>query len=305
MIISKKGPVLELHTPKKWEQHNLDNILRNIWKAPKKWIHKMRMEKKITINHSPPDWNSPLKAGDIIQIHLFVDEQYGVIPHYHPLEILYEDNHLLVVNKPANMDTHPNEPGQTNTLANAVASYFQQNGEQIKVRHVHRLDRDTTGAVLFAKNDLSGAILDRMLEERRIKRTYWALADGVLKVKKGTINKAIGKDRHHPTRRRVSPGGQPAVTHYKVLKSFPKAEITLVECTLDTGRTHQIRVHLSDMGFPLCGDKLYGGSSRFARQALHARYLDLPHPLSGEPIHCTAPFLDEPPIFEKWVPEGK
>ena len=257
------------------------------------------MADELKINHEKANWNAPLKEGDLLQMPLFIEEDYGVIPNLIPIEILYEDEHLLVANKPAGMDTHPNVDGQTGTLSNAVAFHLQLNGEQSKVRHIHRLDKDTTGAVLFAKNALSGAILDRMLSDREIKRTYWAIADGLIPSKKGTISNPIGRDRHHPTKRRVSPTGQNAVTHFKVLQKFSKDKLSFIECTLDTGRTHQIRVHLSDMGYPLSGDKLYGGSLKYDRQALHARFLEFKHPLSEEPIHCTAPFVDDPPIFEE------
>ncbi|WP_433748469.1 RluA family pseudouridine synthase [Falsibacillus pallidus] len=301
MIISKKGTLFEMRVSKEYEGKTVDDIFRTIWKAPKKWIHSIRMAGEVKVNNQKANWNAPLKEGDLLHFPLFYEENYGVIPSFYHIEILYEDEHLLVANKPAGMDTHPNEEGQTGTLANAVAYHLQMNGELCKVQHIHRLDRDTTGAVLFAKNQLSGPLLDRMLSERKIKRTYWALADGLIGPKKGTINKPIGRDRHHALRRRVSPSGQDAVTHFRVLKKIPSERLSFIECTLDTGRTHQIRVHLSDMGHPLAGDKLYGGSSRFRRQALHARFLEFTHPLSGEFIHCEASFLDEPPIFENVI----
>ena len=154
-------------------------------------------------------------------------------------------------------------------------------GERRKIKHVHRLDRDTTGAILFAKHALAGSILDKTLEERSIKRTYFALVHGQLKRKKGTIQEPIGRDRHHPTKRRVSASGQPAITHYELLEYNSKQNLSLIQCQLDTGRTHQIRVHLSSIGHPIVGDKLYGGKPLFERQALHAGKLVIPHPFTS------------------------
>ncbi|MFK4998252.1 RluA family pseudouridine synthase [Bacillus sp. N9] len=144
-------------------------------------------------------------------------------------------------------------------------------GDHRKIRHVQRLDKDTSGAILFAKHSLSHAILDRMLLNHQIERVYIALADGLMKESRFTINEPIGRDRYHPTKRRVSKTGQLAKTDFQVCHTFPNKRLTLVECRLNTGRTHQIRVHLSHIGHPLAGDRLYGGRPIFPRQALHAK----------------------------------
>jgi 23S rRNA pseudouridine1911/1915/1917 synthase len=298
----KKGQWCELSVPQHWSTFTLDFLLRNVWKAPKKLIHSFRMEKNILINGEAPNWNNPLIKGNKLQIKLFQPEEYHVSPAYHPVELLYEDDHLMIFNKPANMDTHPNEPGQRDTLLNAATFHLQAKGEKLNPRHIHRLDRDTTGTVLFAKHALVGAILDRMLEERKIKRTYLAMTNGLLHKNKGTINKPIGRDRHHPVRRRVSTTGQSAITHFEVIQRLHKESRTLIRCSLDTGRTHQIRVHLSDLGHPLIGDALYGGSNAFNRQALHAVKIEFDHPFTSESIVCHAPFLDQPPIFKNIDP---
>ncbi|WP_318505414.1 RluA family pseudouridine synthase [Bacillus sp. T3] len=297
MKFQRKGPWLETIVSQEWNGLTIDQILRDVWNGPKKQIHQLRMEKGILINGDHAIWSKPLCLGDIIQIKFFSDEEFGVIPSYIDIDILFEDDHLLVVNKPSGLDTHPNEPGQSNTLANAVAFYLQSKGEFRKVIHIHRLDKDTTGAVLFAKHGFVGSILDRMLEERKIQRTYLALVSGLIKKKRGTINEPIGRDRHHPTKRRVSPTGQKAVTHYQVLKIFPKTNCSLIQCSLETGRTHQIRVHLSSIGFPLIGDHLYGEKTTLTRQALHAAKLAFVHPFTAEKVECHAPFLDNPAIF--------
>jgi 23S rRNA pseudouridine1911/1915/1917 synthase len=283
---NKKGEWCEFIVPKEWAGFTPEQLLREIWKASKKQTHQLRMQKDLVVNGQPANWVSPLHENDRLLIKLFTETDFGVIPTFKELDILYEDDHVMVINKPPGIDTHPNSPDQANTLANAVAFYLLTKGEYCPVKHVHRLDRDTSGAILFAKHSFIGSILDKMLEERLIKRTYLALVQGVVKQKKGTINAPIGRDRHHPTRRRVSPNGQSAVTHYEVIKVDPNKNRTLVQCQLDTGRTHQIRVHFSHIGHPLIGDTLYGGKPDFDRQALHALRLEFTHPLTLERIIC-------------------
>ncbi|KHD85873.1 pseudouridine synthase [Heyndrickxia ginsengihumi] len=301
MKAKRNGNLFEFELPNKLNGMTIETILKEHWSTPKKMLHQFRMDKAVQINGENLSWNKPLKAHDLFSIAIFKEEDFGVVPEYHPVEILYEDEHLLVANKPAGMDTHPNVEGQTNTLANAIAFHYQQNGEACRVRHVHRLDHDTTGAVLFAKHAWGHAILDHLLNKREIKRTYWALVHGTPHPLSGVITQPIGRDRHHPTRRRVSKTGQAAKTNYAVKQQFHKQQLSLVECTLDTGRTHQIRVHMSSIGHPIAGDTLYGGKTIFQRQALHARKLNLIHPFTENAIECIAPFHDEPAIFEDYV----
>ncbi|MDT9023376.1 MULTISPECIES: RluA family pseudouridine synthase [Rossellomorea] len=291
MKTQKKGELFELVIPDKWKNVTIETILRNHWQAPKKLIHSMRMEGDIKVNGESISWTQPLSQGDTLQLHLFKEVEYDVPPTYGEIDVLFEDDHLIVVNKPAGIDTHPNHPNETDSLANLVAFHYQAQGESSRVQHIHRLDHDTSGAIIFAKHPLSKAILDRLLTERQIKRTYHALVHGRLKQKKGTISEPIGRDRHHNTRRRVSPSGQGAVTHYKVLED--RNSYTLVEVQLDTGRTHQIRVHMSHIGHPLVGDTLYGGKPVFKRQALHAAQISFPHPLTGDWIECEADCTDD------------
>lgn len=294
---NRKGDWFEIIVPAEWEAHSLETLFKEHWKAPKKLVHHFRMEKFVLINGQVPDWTLPLQKDTRLSMKLFTEEESTIIPEYVDIQVLYEDDHLMIFNKPSGMDTHPNESGQSGTLLNAAAFHMQANGEITRPRHIHRLDRDTTGAVLFAKNPFMASILDKMLEERTIKRTYLAMADGIIKQKKGTIDKPIGRDRHHPTRRRISETGQQAITHYKVMDQIKQKNLTLVQCSLDTGRTHQIRVHFSSIGHPLAGDTLYGGSDQFHRQALHAAKMEFNHPFTQEKIICHAPFIDQQPIF--------
>jgi len=218
-----------------------------------------------------------------------------------PLDILYEDEHLLVVNKPANLLIYPGSDSDWDSLGHRVAQYYIQQGLQRRVYHVHRLDKDTSGAVLYAKHAYSARALDVLLAEHKIGRRYVALIGGRLRPAMGTVVAPIGRDRHVSGRYRISPTGKPAITHYESLASCRVANdtVTLVECELETGRTHQIRVHMSSQGCPVIGDRLYGGGDgigpiRFeCGQALHARTLTFAHPYQGREVEVSAPLPEE------------
>ncbi|MGG0717131.1 RluA family pseudouridine synthase [Robertmurraya massiliosenegalensis] len=287
IVSSKKGQWFELIVPAEWQGLTSEQLFSKVWNAPKKLTHLMRMNKEVWLNGQPVIWTEPLNKDDRLRIKLFSDADFGVIPHYMDINILFEDDHLIIADKPSGMNTHPNDPEQEDTLANGIAFHLQAKGEFRQVKHVHRLDRDTSGVILFAKHPFIGSILDKMLEERQIKRTYTALVQGKMPSKKGTINEPIGRDRHHPTKRRVSPSGQKAITHYEVIEG--KKDTSLIQCQLDTGRTHQIRVHLSHIGHPIVGDNLYGDTHANERLCLHATELKFVHPLTLETIQVTSP----------------
>ncbi|WP_409305914.1 RluA family pseudouridine synthase [Peribacillus sp. SCS-155] len=301
----RKGNELAITIPQKWDKCTVDDIFKEKWKTPKKMLHELRMSKNVKVDGQEIPWNLPLLTGQSLSFPAFESKlPASIIPADLEIDIIYEDDFLLIANKPSGLETHPSTAGHTNTLLNAVAYYLTQSGQQGYIKHIHRLDKDTTGAVLFAKAKLVGSMLDKMLEEREIKRTYAALVEGIIAQPQGTINEKIGRDRHHATRRRVSPGGQSAITHYKAVHTFPKENMTLITCQLESGRTHQIRVHLSHIGHPLMGDILYGGPSKFKRQALHALKIEFIHPITEEPIEVAAPFLDNPSIFPSQILEG-
>ncbi|SIR02868.1 23S rRNA pseudouridine1911/1915/1917 synthase [Peribacillus simplex] len=282
-----------------WNGLTLEKLFRERWMAPKKLVHEWRMSKEVTVNGNSVTWSTILNEGDSIGIPLLDHSENETVKAADlGISIIYEDDVLLIANKPAGMDTHPSQPGEAQSLINGVAHHLQKTGQSCMIKHIHRLDKDTTGAVLFAKNRLIGSMLDRMLEEREIKRTYLALVEGNIKKNKGEIKEKIGRDRHHATRRRVSPTGQTAVTHYQVINHDPKKNLTLISCTLESGRTHQIRVHFSHLNHPLAGDTLYGGKKTFPRQALHARKIEFVHPISEKKMSIEAPFIDKPEIFD-------
>ncbi|MHA7582136.1 RluA family pseudouridine synthase [Paenibacillus vandeheii] len=230
-------------------------------------------------------------AGDRLRLALFASQPIDVEPRWADIDVLYEDDFCLVVHKPAGMKLHPDgsRADQAITLDHAVASYYEMNNIQANVRHVHRLDEDTTGPVLYAKNAFALAKLDEAMRRKDIGRHYVAIVGGQISTELNTINAPIGKDRHHKQRRRVSEGGQEAVTHVEIVEVWGRA--TLVRLTLDTGRTHQIRVHLSYAGHPLIGDELYGGrKDSIGRQALHGETLSFAHPLTGVRIEVVDPW---------------
>ena len=233
-----------------------------------------------------------LLQGPNLRLHLFPREQRDFPPDWMELNILYEDEFTLVVNKPAGIEVHPSEHGQRKTLAHAVAAYYEMSGQDIRVRHVHRIDKDTTGPVLYAKNEFAHYQYDKAMREKKIERIYLALAEGYVEGNRGTINKPIGQDRHHSTRRRVSDTGEHAVTHFEVAERL--RDHTLVRLRLETGRTHQIRVHMSSINHPLAGDGMYGGSRGvMSRQALHGEQLIWSHPWTGERQSVRAPLPDD------------
>lgn len=291
MILKKKDSWCQTTISELNGNQSIEEYLKNFWHFPKKLLHELRMDKGVKLNGEIKAWNTMLSIGDKVEINMFKEEDYGVIPQNQEIEICYEDDHFLIANKPFGVDTHPNEAGQIHTLANGVAYHFEQLGLKTKIRHIHRLDKDTTGGIVFAKHALSSAVLDSMLSQRKIKRTYTAIVEGNVKSNEGTINEPIGRDRHHPTRRRVSPRGDKAVTHYKKVNYISKQNITILQCQLDTGRTHQIRVHLSHLGYPIVGDTLYGSKSKlWNRQALHASNVQLIHPFTNNKLSIDIPF---------------
>lgn len=227
-------------------------------------------------------------------------EQQAFAPEAIPLAVVYEDAHLLVVDKPAGLVVHPAAGNWSGTLLNALLHHHPGAAALPRAGIVHRLDKETSGLMVVAKTLEAQTDLVRQLQARTVKREYAALAKGAIGAG-GTVNAPIGR---HPTQRikmAVVPGGKPGITHYRVLERLPGA--TLVECSLETGRTHQIRVHLAHIGHPLVGDPVYGtGQGRanlpaaardFPRQALHARRLGLIHPANGQPMAWESPLPDD------------
>ena len=212
----------------------------------------------------------------------------GIVGERIPLTILFEDQYLLVVNKPAGMSTIPSREHPTGSLANALVGYYEEIGLRATAHIVTRLDRDTSGIVLIAKHRHIHHLFSKQQQKGHVKRTYEAFAEGSLKHENGSIEEPIGRKSDSIIEREVRSDGQYACTEYKVLNRYN--DFTHVELQLKTGRTHQIRVHMSFIGHPLLGDDLYGGSLLLIeRQALHCKKIRFPHPFSGIDMHFTAP----------------
>ncbi len=236
--------------------------------------------------------NGVVRQGKQVRLRLFPRERPEFEAEWAELNVLYEDDFTLVVNKPVGVEVHPSSKGQKGTLAHAVAAYYETTGQACRIRHIHRLDKETTGPVLYAKNELAHYVFDEAMRRKDIERIYSAIAEGVIKDKKGVIDAPIGQDRHHSTRRRVSETGEKAVTRYEAIERF--ADHTYVRLRLETGRTHQIRVHMAHIGHPLAGDGMYGGHREYIkRQALHGEKLVWLHPWTRERMEVRAPLPDD------------
>ena len=247
----------------------------------------------ILLNSQRGYGHSLLKTGDQLQVRILETESSSkIIPIQMEFSILYEDEDILVINKPANMPIHPSLGNYENTLANGVAFYYAQKGESFVYRCVNRLDRDTTGALILAKNALSAAILSRQMRNRQIRRTYLALVEGI-PPERGTVSAPIARVEGSTIEREVNyESGESSVTHFERLAVGNGC--SLVELHLETGRTHQIRVHMKHLGYPLPGDYLYHPVyDRIRRQPLHSYQLSFTHPLTGDRMLFTAPVPDD------------
>ncbi|MHC5268507.1 RluA family pseudouridine synthase [Enterococcus sp. LJL98] len=262
------------------------DLLEKEWLVPRKVRHFLRTRKDVLLNGQTAMFHQIVQAGDQITLHLEAEDY-----HYQPIhlgsaaliEVLYEDEHLILVNKPFGMKTHPNQPDETTTLLNHLAAYLAPSKQQPFV--VHRLDKETSGAILFAKNPFVLPILGRLLEQKKIYRRYQAIVHGQLK-RDCIIEKKIGRDRHDRRKRVIDQkNGQPALT--KVTVHQIESKQTQIYCVLETGRTHQIRVHLASLGHPLVGDPLYQKQAA-KRLMLHASEMHFIHPFTKETMTIQA-----------------
>ena len=239
--------------------------------------------------------NRILEARDLLTVHL--TEKKGsesIIPVPMNLHILYEDEHLMVINKPAGMPVHPSQGNYGNTLANGIAYYMEEKGVEFVFRAVNRLDRDTSGLLLIAKNMLSSCVLSDQVKDHAIHREYAAIVCGKT-ADSGTIDIPIARKEGSTIERIPSPEyGESAVTHYKTIAYNKETDLSYIRLLLETGRTHQIRVHMKYIGHPLPGDFLYNPDYRFIeRQALHSAYLRFKHPINDEIMEFHAPLPDD------------
>lgn len=248
------------------------------------------IDKRILVNGKDVKMNYIISQGENITIILDKEETQNIEPEKMDLDIVYEDEDIIVINKKPYMVVHPTKSHFNGTLSNGVMYYFKETGQNSIVRLVSRLDMNTSGLIIIAKNQYAHMQLSKEMREEHFQKRYLALVHGNLKEKEGTINEAIFRENEDTIKRTVDPRGQESITHYKVIESFPKGD--LVECLLETGRTHQIRVHLSYLGNPIYGDVLYGDGEEeldlIPRQALHAYGLDFYSPRTREKLSLRA-----------------
>ncbi|WP_206912974.1 23S rRNA/1915/1917 synthase [Enterococcus sp. DIV0840] len=279
---------LSIQLPKNFKEQTVRELIEQEWLVPRKVRHFLRTRKNVSINGENALFHFSVKSGDVITLQ-FEPEDYPtptiLLGDESNVNVLFEDEHFIILNKPIGMKTHPNQPDETDTLLNHLAAYLAPKNQIPYV--VHRLDKETSGAILFAKNPFVLPILGRLLESKQIYRRYQAVVSGHLK-ESLTIHKKIGRDRHDRRKRVIDERrGDAAITHVDVASYLKKANHATVYCVLETGRTHQIRVHLASIGHPIVGDPLYHPKP-VGRLMLHAYELHLTHPFTGEVIVAIA-----------------
>ncbi len=290
-------------TDEKKAGERLDKYLTDqIPALTRSFLQKLIKEERVCVDGRPVKANFKLKKSHIVEVAVPPAKEVPILPEEIPLDILYEDTDLLIVNKPKGMVVHPSAGHFSGTLVNAVMHHCRDslsgiNGE-LRPGIVHRIDKDTTGSLVICKNDESHLCVAEQIKEHSVKRIYRGIVSGHLKKESGTVCGNIGR---HPTDRKkmsvVLNGGKPAVTHYKTLKQWKTA--AYVEFQLETGRTHQIRVHMANIGHPLLGDAVYGNSKnpyKLEGQTLHAMTIGLKHPRTKAYLEVSAPLPD---YFEK------
>lgn len=266
------------------------------------YLQKLLKDGSVQMNGKPVKASTKTAVGAVIALTIPEPEEPEILPENIPLDILYEDSDVILINKPKNMVVHPAAGHYTGTLVNALMYHCRGDLSGIngvlRPGIVHRIDKDTTGVLIVCKNDRAHNALAEQLKEHSITRKYRAIVCGNLKEDEGTVDAPLGR---HPQDRKkmaiVRSGGKRAVTHYRVLERF--GNDTYIECQLETGRTHQIRVHMASLGHPLLGDEIYGRAKspfKLEGQALHAMVLGFIHPTTGEYMEFEAPL---PEYFEK------
>lgn len=284
------------------EGERIDKCISNYLESlSRSYIQKIIKDGKAYVNDAVVKANYKVKVDDKVQFEIPDCEEPDIPPQDIPLDILYEDKDVLVVNKPKNMVVHPAPGHYEGTLVNAIMFHCKDelsgiNGV-LRPGIVHRIDKDTTGSIIICKNDESHRKIAQQLKEHSITRKYRAIVYGRIMEEEGTVNAPIG--RHPADRKKMAineKNGKPAITHYRVLERFDK--YTYIECQLETGRTHQIRVHMTSIGHPLLGDEVYGNAKcpfKLEGQTLHAMTIGFIHPTTGEYVEYEAPL---PEYFE-------
>ena len=281
------------------EKGRVDKVLADRLEASSSQIQQWLKEGAVTCQGDPIRANYKVKAGDQLVIQVPEPESLDLEPEDIPLTIVYQDQDVAVINKPQGMVVHPSAGHPNGTLVNALLYHMtdlSSINDVVRPGIVHRIDKDTSGLLMIAKNDHAREALAKQLKDKTSLRKYVALVHGNISHEKGTINAPIGRSKVNRKMQAVQEDGKPAVTHFTVLERFD--QFTLVELQLETGRTHQIRVHMQYIGFPLAGDPVYGPKKTLKGngQFLHAKLLGFTHPTTGESMVFEAPL---PELFEE------
>ena len=262
-------------------------------KLSRTMIQKLIEEGDVLVNGNTKKISYKVQAGDIIELNIPEPKETGIKAQEIPLDIVYEDNDIIVVNKPKGMVVHPANGNPDGTLVNAIMAKCKGSlsgiGGEIRPGIVHRLDKDTSGLLIVAKNDQAHINMSKQIKDREVKKIYIALVKGNIAEDEATINMPIGRSTKDRKKMAVRKDGKEAITHFKVLKRYDK--YTLLEIKIDTGRTHQIRVHMAEIGHPVVGDSVYSnGKNEFGveGQMLHAKSLDFKHPITQKQMHLEA-----------------
>ena len=278
--------------PEIYSGKKIREFLKEELELSSRLIRRAAIEKRIFVNKEVVRMRKVLHTGDIVEVKLERVESQDIIPEKMNLNIVYEDDDILVLNKPPYTVVHPTRGYPTGTLANGILYYFNETNQNCIVRLVSRLDMDTSGLIIIAKNQYAHMALSKEMQLNHLEKRYLAVVHGHLEEEEGTIDLPIFKPENEESifKRIIDERGQRSITHYKVIKKFENAD--LVECLLETGRTHQIRVHLSHIGHPIYGDTLYGygedEKELIPRQALHAYGLDFKSPRTKEQLSLRA-----------------
>ena len=269
-------------------------------------VQRLLEEKKINVNNNSVKTSYKIQSGDVIEIEEEEPKDEKIKAQEIPLNVIYEDNDIIVINKPKGMIVHPGNGNPDGTLANAVMAKCKGSlsgiGGEIRPGIVHRLDKDTSGIIIVAKNDLAHINLSNQIKNREVKKTYIALVRGIVKENEATINMPIARSPKDRIKMAVVRNGKEAITHFKVLERYSEG-FSLLEIKIDTGRTHQIRVHLAEIGYPVVGDYVYSnGKNPFGivGQCLHAKKLEFNHPTTNKKMTLEAPL---PEYFKNVIKE--
>ncbi len=281
------------YTVKKSDE-NIKQILKNEFNMSERFILKLKRNNCIYINNKNVSISYPIKENDKLCIEEnFAELSDGIVPNNNiKLNILYEDEYLLIVDKPAGIPVHPSISHYEDSLSNGVKAYFDNINLSKKIRPVNRLDKDTSGIVIFAKNEYIQECLIKQMNAHVFVKKYIAILEGILENKSGKIDAPIARKPNSIIERCIDDSGDSAITNYIVLKE--SKNLSKVEFSLETGRTHQIRVHSKYIGHPILGDSLYGNKSNLiSRQALHAYYISFVHPITQKTISINSPIPED------------